>query len=149
MAIYDDVKITINLNELVEIRAKLISQYDDYSEKVCKGEYLDGGDIDRIATGLRDTLTWDTLYCMVDDAVLEYLGIKENHYGETTIESLDVTMEKEQKAREKEFKKNFDMVKLESSSWTIEVPVRKKKEEKKEVSADTYKAQEHRYSDPQ
>ena len=25
-----------------------------------------------------------------------------------------------------EFKKNFDMVKLESPSWTIEVPVRKK-----------------------
>ena len=45
MAIYDDVKISINLNELVEIRAKLISQYDDYSDKVCKGEYLDGGDI--------------------------------------------------------------------------------------------------------
>ena len=126
MAINDDIKITINLNELVEIRAKLISQYEDYSEKVCKGEYLDGGDIDRIATGLRDTLTWDTLYCMVDDAVLEYLGIKENHYGETTIESLDVTMEKEKKEREKEFKKNFDMVKLESSSWTIDVPVRKR-----------------------
>ena len=126
MAIYDDVKITINLNELVEIRAKLISQYDDYSEKVCKGEYLDGGDIDRIATGLRDTLTWDTLYSMVDDAVLEYLGMKENHYGETSIESLDVTMEKERKEREKEFKKNFDMVKLESSSWTIDVPVRKR-----------------------
>ena len=125
MAIYDDVKITINLNELVEIRAKLISQYDDYSEKVCKGEYLDGGDIDRIATGLRDTLTWDTLYCMVDDAVLEYLGIKENHYGETTIESLDVTMEKEKKEREKEFKKNFDIVKLKSSSWEIDVPLRK------------------------
>ena len=127
MAINDDIKITINLNELVEIRAKLISQYDDYSEKVCKGEYLDGGDIDRIATGLRDTLTWDTLYCMVDDAVLEYLGIKENHYGETTIESLDVTMEKEKKEREKEFKNNFDLVKLESPSWTIEVPVRKNK----------------------
>ena len=126
MAINDDIKITINLNELVEIRAKLISQYDDYSEKVSKGEYLDGGDIDRIATGLRDTLTWDTLYCMVDDAVLEYLGIKENHYGETSIESLDVTMEKEKKEREKEFKKNFDLVKLESSSWTIDVPVRKK-----------------------
>ena len=126
MAINDDIKISINLNELVEIRAKLISQYDDYSEKVCKGEYLDGGDIDRIATGLRDTLTWDTLYCMVDDAVLEYLGIKENHYGERTIESLDITMEKEKKEREKEFKKNFEMVKLESSSWTIDVPVRKK-----------------------
>ena len=126
MAIYDDVKITINLNELVEIRAKLISQYDDYSEKVNKGEYLDGGDIDRIATGLRDTLTLDTLYCMVDDAVLEYLGIKENHYGERTIETIELTMEKEKKAREKEFKKNFEMVKLESSAWTIEVPLRKK-----------------------
>ena len=127
MAIYDDVKITINLNELVEIRAKLISQYDDYSEKVSKGEYLDGGDIDRIATGLRDTLTWDTLYSMVDDAVLEYLGIKETHYGSTTIETIELTMEKERKEREKEFKKNFNLVKLESPSWTIDVPVRKKK----------------------
>ena len=127
MEIDDDVKITINLNKLVETRAKLISQYDDYSEKVCKGEYLDGGDIDRIATGLRDTLTWDTLYCMVDDAVLEYLGIKENHYGSRTIETIELTMEKEKKAREKEFKKNFEMVKLESSAWTLEVPKRKSK----------------------
>ena len=127
MAINDDIKITINLNELVEIRAKLISQYDDYSEKVCKGEYLDGGDIDRIATGLRETLTWDALYSMVDDAVLDYLGMKETHYGSTTIETIELTMEKERKEKEKEFKKNFDLVKLESSSWTIEVPVRKTK----------------------
>ena len=125
MAIYDDVKITINLNELVEIRAKLISQYEDYSEKVNKGEYLDGGDIDRIATGLRDTLTWDTLYQMVDEAVLDYLGIKEKN-SSITIETIELTMEKERKEREKEFKKNFDVVKLESSSWTIDVPVRKK-----------------------
>ena len=127
MAINDDIKITINLNELVEIRAKLISQYDDYSERVNKGEYLDGGDIDRIATGLRDTLTWDTLYQMVDEGVLEYLGMKETHYGERTIETVELTMEKEKKAREKEFKKNFDLVKLESSSWSIDVPVRKTK----------------------
>ena len=126
MAINDDIKITINLNELVEIRAKLISQYDDYSEKVSKGEYLDGGDIDRIATGLRDTLTWDTLYCMVDDAVLDYLGIKEKNPS-TTIETIELTMEKERKEREKEFKKNFEMVKLESSAWTLDVPMRKNK----------------------
>jgi hypothetical protein len=87
---------------------------------------FDGGDIDRIATGLRDTLTWDTLYQMVDEAVLEYLGIKEKNPS-ITIESIDVTMEKEKKEREKEFKKNFEMVKLESSSWTIDVPVRKNK----------------------
>ena len=126
MAINDDIKITINLNELVEARAKIQTQYGDYSDKVVKGEYLDGNDIDRIASKLRDTLTWESLYQMADEAVLEYLGIKENHYGETTIESLDVTMEKEKKEREKEFKKNFDMVKLKSSSWEIDVPVRKK-----------------------
>ena len=119
MAIYDDVKITINLNELVEIRAKLISQYVDYSEKVCKGEYLDGGDIDRIATGLRDTLTWDTLYSMVDDAVLDYLGMKETHYGETAGDEPAKTYEKN--------RQQFKMVKLESPSWTIEVPVRNTK----------------------
>ena len=131
MAINDDIKITINLNELVEIRAKLISQYDDYSEKVCKGEYLDGGDIDRIATGLRDTLTWDALYSMVDDAVLDYLGMKETHYGEIQPEpgrEAELTKrESEAKKRKQYFEKNFDMVKLESSAWTIDVPLRKNK----------------------
>ena len=119
MAINDDIKITINLNELVEIRAKLISQYHDYSEKVVKGEYLDGGDIDRIATGLRDTLTWDALYSMVDQGVLEYLGMKETHYGETAGNEPAATYEKN--------RQQFKMVKLESPSWTIEVPVRKTK----------------------
>ena len=122
----DDVKITINLNKLVETRAKLLTQYGDYSEKIVKGEYLDENDIDRIASKLRDTLTWDVLYSMVDVAILEYLDINETHYGERSIETVELTMEKERKAREKEFKKNFDLVKLESQSWTIDVPVRKK-----------------------
>ena len=126
MTIDDDVKITINLNKLVEARAKLQTQYGDYSDKVVKGEYLDGNDIDRIASKLRDTLTWDALYSMVDEAVLEYLDLNETHYGERSIETVELTMEKERKAREKEFKKNFDMVKLDGGSWTIEVPVRKK-----------------------
>ena len=128
MAIYDDVKITINLNELVEIRAKLLTQYEDYSKAVSTGEYLDENDVDRIASKLRDTLTWDTLFFMVDTAIYDYMGLKhpdKPHYGERTIETIELTMEKERKAREKEFKKNFEMVKLESSSWTIEVPRRK------------------------
>jgi len=126
MAIYDDVKITINLNELVEIRAKLLTQYENYASKIVEGEYLDENDVDRIASGLRDTLTWDTLYSMVDEAVLEYLDLNEKNPS-TTIESLDVTIEKEKKEREKEFKKNFEMVKLESSAWTLDVPMRKNK----------------------
>ena len=130
MAFDDDVKITINLNELVETRAKLLTQYEDYSNAVATGEYLDGNDIDRIAVQLRETLTWDALFFMVDGAILDYMGLKnpnKPNYGERSIESLDITMEKEKKEREKEFKKNFDMVKLESPSWTIEVPLRKKK----------------------
>ena len=130
MAINDDIKITINFNELVEARAMLLSQYEDYSNAVASGEYLDGEDIDRIAVKLRETITWDALWFMVDTAILDYMGLKDPnkaHYGERTIESLDVTMEKEKKEREKEFKKNFEVVKLESPSWTIDVPVRKNK----------------------
>ena len=129
-AIYDDNSILINLNELVEIRAKLLTQYEDYSKAVSTGEYLDENDVDRIATQLRETLTWDTLYHMVDTAIYDYMGLQhpdKPHYGERSIETIEITMEKEKKAREKEFKKNFEMVKLESSAWTIDVPVRKKK----------------------
>ena len=129
MAINDDIKITININELVTIRAKLLTQYEDYSKKVAVGEYLDENDVDKIATQLRETLTWDTLYYMVDGVILDYMGLKDPnrpHYGERSIESIDVTMEKEKKEREKEFKKNFDMVDLDGGSWTIQVPMRKK-----------------------
>ena len=126
MAIDDDVKITINLNKLVDERARLLTQYENYAKKIVKGEYLDENDVDRIASKLRETLTWDTLFYMVDESILEYLDLNETHYGERSIETVELTMEKERKAREKEFKKNFDLVKLESSSWTIDVPIRKK-----------------------
>ena len=130
MAIDDDVKITINLNKLVDARARLLTQYEDFSKAISTGEYLDENDVDRIAVQLRDTLTWDSLFFMVDGAILDYMGLhnpNKPNYGERSIETIELTMEKERKEREKEFKKNFDMVKLESSSWTIEVPVRKKK----------------------
>ena len=134
MAIYDDVKITINLNELVEIRAKLLTQYEDFSKAVATGEYLDENDVDRIASNLRDTLTWDTLYFMVDSAIYDYMGLQhpeKPHYGEIQPEparEAELTrMEKEKKAREKYVKDNFDMITLDGGSWQIEVPVRKRK----------------------
>ena len=120
MAIYDDVKITINLNELVEARAKLLTQYEDYSRAITTGEYLDGNDIDRIASQLRETLTWDSIYFMVDGAILDYMGLKnpnKPNYGETAGNEPAATYEKN--------RQQFKMVKLESPSWTIEVPVRK------------------------
>ena len=115
----DDVKITINLNKLVEIRAKLLTQREGYSEKIIKGEYLDENDIDRIATKLRDTLTWDALFFMIDDSILEYLDIKETHYGETAGNEPAATYEKN--------RNQFTIVDLVSPSWTIQVPIRKKK----------------------
>ena len=127
----DDIKITINLNKLVEVRAKLQTQYEDYSSKISKGEYLDENDIDRIATKLRDTLTWDALFCMVDDAVLEYLDIKETHYGEIQPEpgrEAELTKrESEAKKRKQYFEKNFEMIELDGGSWKIQVPMRKQK----------------------
>jgi len=107
-----------------------LTQYEDYSKAVATGEYLDEEDIDRIAVKLRETITWDALWFMVDGAILDYMGLKDPnkaHYGERTIETIELTMEKERKEREKEFKKNFDLVKLESPSWTLEIPMRKKK----------------------
>ena len=128
-AIYDDNSILINLNELVEIRAKLLTQYEDYSKAVSTGEYLDENEFYKIASNLRETLTWDTHYHMVDTAIYDYMGLQhpdKPHYGERSIETIELTMEKEKKAREKEFKKNFDMVELDGGSWKIQVPVRKK-----------------------
>ena len=123
-AIYDDNSILINLNELVEVRAKLLTQYEDYSKAVSTGEFLDENDIDKIASNLRETLTWDTLYFMVDSVIYDYMGLKhpdKPNYGETAGDEPAKSFEE---ARKK-FKKEFDMVKLESPSWTIEVPVRK------------------------
>ena len=118
----DDVKITINLNKLVDVRARLLSQYGDYSDKIVKGEYLDENDVDKIASKLRTTLTWDTLYYMVDDALLEYLDLKETHYGEIHPEpGREAYLNQIEKN-----KKQFEMVDLVSPSWTIQVPRRKK-----------------------
>ena len=94
MAIYDDVKITINLNELVEIRAKLLTQYENYSVKVNNGEYLDKNDIDRIAVNLRETIHFESLFQMVDTSILEYFDLNEKNPS-TTIETIELTMEKE------------------------------------------------------
>ena len=120
MAINDDIKITINFNELVEARAKLLTQNEDYANAVATGEYLDENDIDRIAVKLRDTVTWDSLWFMVDGAIYDYMGLKDPnkaHYGETAGDEPAKTYEKN--------RQQFKMVKLESPSWTIEVPVRK------------------------
>ena len=125
MSFDDDVKITINLNKLVDVRARILTQYEDYSNAVATGEYLDENDVDRIAVKLRETLTWDTLYSMVDSAIFDYMGLKDPNqpnYGEIQPEPGREAMLNEIEKN----KKQFDIVKLTSPSWEIDVPIRKK-----------------------
>jgi len=125
MAFDDDVKITINLNKLVDVRARILTQYEDFSKAVVAGEYLDENDVDRIAVKLRETLTWDTLYSMVDSAIFDYMGLKDPNqpnYGEIQPEPGREAMLNEIEKN----KKQFDIIKLTSPSWEIDVPIRKK-----------------------
>ena len=105
----NDVRITINLTDLVNIRCDVLDLDSDD---------LDDYDRERIVNQLRTTLTWDTLYYMIDNTLLEEVGQAENHYGEIANDAWLIQIEKN--------KKQFEMVDLVSPSWTIQVPRRKK-----------------------
>ena len=133
MAIYNDCKIVIDLNKLVRTRP-------------C-GVELDDQHVDNIANDLRRRMTFDTLFSQVDQAIWDYaeecnidlsdseecqsFGFQIPEYGDTQPkpgrEDELTKRESEAKKRKKEFEKNFEMVDLESGSWTIQVPRRKTK----------------------
>ena len=123
--VHNRVQITIDLNELVWARGEHLKQ----EMSVNQAEYL--------AETLRRTLTWDTLYSMIDESILEFFEnhehpeIWEPHYGEIQPEAGREAelnkLEKASKEREKA-KKCFKMVDLVSPSWTIQVPQRINKE---------------------
>ena len=113
--VHNRVQITIDLNELVWARGEHLKQ----EMSVNQAEYL--------AETLRRTLTWDTMYGMIDQVILEFFDNHEHpeiwdpHYGETAGNEPAATFEKQAKEREKA-KKEFEMVDLVSSAWTIKVP---------------------------
>ncbi len=126
--VHTNVQITIDLNELVWARGEFLKQ----EMSVNQAEY--------IAETLRRTLTWDTLYGMIDSSILEFFDNHEHpeiwdpHYGEIQPEpgredELN-SMEKQAKLREKA-KKEFEMVDLVAPAWTIQVPQRIKKDDPK------------------
>ena len=121
--VHTNVQITIDLNELVWARGEHLKQ----ELSVNQAEYL--------AETLRRTLTWDTMYGMIDQCILEFFDNHEHpeiwdpHYGETAGNEPAVTFEKQAKAREKA-KKEFEMVELRSPAWTIQVPRRITKDAK-------------------
>ena len=113
MTIDNDVKITINLTDLVNIRCDVLDLDEDD---------LDSYDRENDVNGLRTRLTWDTLYYMIDNELLEYVGKADNHYGETAGDEPAKTFEQQRKNAAQ-----FEMVDLVTPSWTIQVPRRKKK----------------------
>ncbi len=113
MSIDNDVKITINLTYLVDIRCDFLDLDKDD---------LDDYDRERIVNQLRTTLTWDTLYYMIDQSLLEEVGKADNHYGEIQPEpGREAYLTQIEKN-----KKQFEMVDLVAPAWTIKVPRRKK-----------------------
>ena len=118
--VHNRVQITIDLNELVWARGEHLKQ----EMSVNQAEYL--------AETLRRTLTWDTMYSMIDQTILEFFENHEHpeiwdpHYGETAGEEPAATFEKQANKREKP-RKEIEMADLVSSAWTIKVPRRIKK----------------------
>ena len=121
MSIHSNITITIDLNGLVWDRAEFLKQ----EMSVNQNDYL--------AERLRKTLTFDTIYHMVDTSILEFFENHEHpeiwdpHYGEIQPEPGREKelqeYEKAAKLREKA-RSEFEMVDLVSPAWTIKVPRR-------------------------
>ena len=131
MSIYNDCKIIINLNQLVK-------------DRPC-GRDLDDEHVDNIAGDLRKRMTFDSLFGQVDTAIWEYaedcnidlsddeeckeFGFTIPKYGEIQPEpgrEAELNRREKEEAARKKAAAEFEMVDLVSSSWTIQVPRRKK-----------------------
>ena len=104
MAIYKNNRIVIDLTELVECRAQVT------------GHELYDYEVEQISSSLQHTLTWDSLFFMVDSAILDFVGMNPIEYGSTMNESWLLEIERN--------KKKFKMVELKGGAWTIQVPQR-------------------------
>ena len=139
MSIDKDIKVTINLNKIVEERLTKMMGYINFGDKVIDGTLISTDDIDEIAVNARSSIDLNLLFDSVDLLICNHLGIEKPsvndmvygvHYGEIQPEpgreAYLTKLESEAKKRKAYFEKNFELKELEGGSWTIEVPVRKK-----------------------
>ena len=125
MAIYNDCKVVINLNELVKARPCGVDLAEEH--------------VDNIANDLRKRMTFDSLFGQVDRAIWDYaedcnidLADSEEcrEFGFTIPKYGEISPEPGREDWLKQIEKNkkqFEMVDLEGGSWTIKVPRRKTK----------------------
>ena len=139
MSIDKDIKVTINLNKIVEERLTKMMGYINFGDKVIDGTLISTDDIDEIAVNARSSIDLNSLFDSVDLLICNHLGIEKPsvndmvygvHYGEIQPEpgreAYLTKLESDAKKRKAYFEKNFELKELEGGSWTIEVPVRKK-----------------------
>ena len=78
-----DIKVTINLNKLVEERIKKMGAYRDFAEKSVMGTLVSTSDIDQIAIKSRSCINLADTYAAIDKLICDHLGIRP-----TTIEDM-------------------------------------------------------------
>ena len=138
MSVDKDIKVTINLNKIVEERLTKMMGYVNFGDKSIDGTLISTDDIDKIAVDARSYVDLNALHDSIDLLICNHLGIEKPsvsdmvygvHYGEIQPEpgreAYLTKLESEAKKRKAYFKKNFEMKELKGGSWTIDVPVRK------------------------
>ena len=138
MSIDKDIKVTINLNKIVEERLTKMMGYINFGDKSIDGTLISTDDIDKIAINARSYVDLNVLHESIDILICNHLGIPKPtvndmvhgvHYGEIQPEpgreAYLTKLESDAKKRKAYFKKNFDLVDLNGGSWTIQVPLRK------------------------
>ena len=73
-----DIKVTINLNKIVENRIKQMGAYRDFAEKSIQGTLVSTNDIDEIAIKSRSCIDLNATYAAIDKLICEHLGIRES-----------------------------------------------------------------------
>ena len=139
MSIDKDIKVTINLNKIVEERLTKMMGYINFGDKSIDGTLINTDGIDEIAINARSYVDLNVLHESIDILICNHLGIPKPtvndmvhgvHYGEIQPEpgreAYLTKLESDAKKRKAYFKKNFDLVDLNGGSWTIQVPLRKK-----------------------
>ena len=73
-----DIKVTINLNQIVEERIKKMSAYRNFAEKSIMGTLVSTSDIDEIAIKSRSHINLSDTYDAIDKLICEHLDIRES-----------------------------------------------------------------------
>ena len=71
-----DIKITINLNKMVEERIKKMSGYRDFAAKAITGDLISSDGIDEIAVKGRSCIDLSATYDAIDDLICKHLGVR-------------------------------------------------------------------------